>query len=163
MNILVSLEGVLSSETGHPIRSGVFLYYALAASHRVMIVTTRDRRDATHWLASHGIIDFDDIIDSSYGLEGEDLRKRQITYCRAQGGIELYIDSDPSMCAWVFEQGITAVVFAHPSYLPVAHRPDAPKKIRTWNEVENSIKKVNIAKSLDKRLNNEDSTMWEDL
>lgn len=140
----------------------MFLHYALTANHRVILVTSRDRRDAEHWLASHGIIDYDDIIDSSVALEGEDLRKRQITIARSQGGVELYIDSDPAMCAWVFEQGITAMVFAHPSYLPVGSRPDAPKQIRAWNEVENSIKKINIAKSLDKRLNNDDLANWED-
>lgn len=163
MNILLSLDGVLSSDTGHPIRAGVVLYYALTAGHRVALVTSRDRKDAEHWLASHGIIDYDDLVDNSLALEGEDLRKRQITYARGQAPVELYVDSDPEICAWVFEQGVPAIVFAHPSYMPVGHRPDAPKQIRAWDEIQKAITKVNIAKSLDRRLQNPDELAnWED-
>ncbi len=159
MNILLSLDGVLSSDTGHPVRAGVALYYALTALHRVAIVTSRDTKDAEHWLASHGIIDYDDLVDSSYGLEGEDLRKRQITQSRIKSPIEMYIDADPAMCAWAFEQGITSVVFAHPAYIPVRNRPDAPTQPKAWDEVEAAIKRVNIAKSVERRYNQE--TGWQ--
>lgn len=117
------------------------------------LVTDRTYKDAEHWLFSHGIIDYDDLIDNSYGLEGEDLRKRQITQSRIKSPIEMYIDSDPAMCAWAFEQGMTAVVFAHPSYIPVKNRPDAPTQPKAWDEVEAAIKRVNIARSMDRRLN----------
>ena len=76
----------------------------------------------------------------------------------------MYVDSDPAMCAWVFEdQGIPALVFMSPDFLPVEHRPDAPKSIRTWDSIQDAITKQNLAKTKDfiekhKRLDN----LWDE-
>ncbi len=148
MNILLSLNGVLRAESGEPNRAGVILYYALNAGHRVAIITKDDKADAEHWLQSHGIIGYDDLLDNSVELAGEDLRQRQFRVSRHKAPIEMYVDSDPEMCAWVFEhQNVPTLLVSHPSHLPVEFRPDAPRKIRAWNEIENAITRVNIAKS----------------
>ena len=150
MNILLSLDGVLSSETGEPIRAGVALYYALNASNRVAIMTSRTKEDAEHWLFSHGIINYDDLIDFTYNLEGEDLRKRQFTIARSHAPIELFVDADPSLCAWVFEeQKVPTILMSHPSYAKVENRPDAPSKVRKWADIEEAVTRVNIARTLD--------------
>jgi hypothetical protein len=125
----------------------VLVYYALNAAHRVAFITKDSSADAKHWLNSHGIIGFDDLLDNSVDLAGEDLKKRQFKLSRQKAPVELYVDSDPAMCAWVFEQGIPTLLVSHPSFLPIEHRPDAPKKVRAWNEIEEAINKVNIAKS----------------
>jgi hypothetical protein len=162
MNILVSLDGVISSDTGEPIRAGVALYYALNISNRVALMTSRTKEDAEHWLHSHGIINYDDLIDRSFHLEGEDLKKRQFIMSRSRAPIEMYVDADPTMCAWVFEeQGIPAVMFMNPGFLAVERRPDAPKKVRTWNQIEESINRVNIAKSKD-AANPKPMEFWDD-
>jgi len=140
----------------------VALYYALTANHRVALVTSRTKQDAEHWLASHGIINYDDLIDCSFELEGEHLRKRQVTIARATAPVEIYVDSDPEMVTWAFEQGLTAVFFAHPSYLPIPNRPDAPKAIRKWGDIEQAIKRNNIAKSMDKSVQGETDLAWSD-
>ena len=148
MNILVSLDGVLSSESGEPIRAGVALYYALNMNHRVALMTSRTDEDAKQWLQSHGIINYDDLIDRSFHLEGEDLKRRQFTVSRSRAPIEMYVDSDPRMCAWVFqEQMVPTILFTHPGYARVEHRPDAPKKVRAWSDIEESVNRVNIARS----------------
>lgn len=148
MNILVSLDGVLSSESGEPIRAGVALYYALNISNRVAIMTSRGEADAKQWLQTHGIINYDDLIDSSFELEGEDLKKRQFVVSRSRAPIEMYVDSDPSMCAWVFEQQrIPAVLFSHPGFAGVENRPDAPKKVRRWSDIEAAVNRVNTSRA----------------
>jgi len=162
LNILVSLDGVLSSESGEPIRAGVALYYALNINNRVALMTSRGEEDAKQWLQNHGIINYDDLIDTSFALEGEDLKKRQFVMSRSRAPIEMYVDSDPSMCAWVFEeQGIPAIMFMNPGYLAVERRPDAPKKVRTWNQIEESINRVNIARSKD-AANPKELEFWDD-
>lgn len=81
---------------------------------------------------------------------------------RSRAPIEMYVDSDPAMCAWVFEeQGIPAVMFMNPGYLSVERRPDAPKKVRTWNQIEESINRVNIARSKD-AANPKELEFWDD-
>ena len=147
MNIILSLDGVLRAESGEPNRAGVLVYYALNNLHRVALITKGESADAKHWLNSHGIIGFDDLLDNAVELAGEDLKKRQFTLSRKKAPVELYVDSDPEMCAWVFSQGIPTLLVSHPSYLPVQHRPDAPRKVRAWNDIEEAITKNNIAKS----------------
>ena len=148
MNILFNLDGVLSSESGEPNRAGVVLYYALNAAHRVAIITSRDKSDAEHWLQSHGIINYDDIIGKEMHLEGEDLKKRQFVVSRSRAPIEMYVDADPSMCAWVFEhQSIPTILFSNSSFIPVSFRPDAPTAVRKWSDIEEAITRVNLAKS----------------
>ena len=162
MNILVSLDGVLSSDSGEPIRSGVILYYSLSGNHRVALATSRTKADAEHWLLSHGIVGYDDLLDSSYSLEGEDLKKRQFTISRSTAPIELYVDADPEMVAWAFEQGVPSLLLAHPSYLRVENRPDAPKSIRKWGEITAAITRQNIARALNRRLEDDpDLANWE--
>ena len=148
MNILVSLDGVLSSESGEPIRAGVILYYALSNAHRVSIITSRKTDDAEQWLQSHGIINYDELIDIGAHLEGEDLKKRQFLLARSKAPLEMYVDSDPAMCAWAFEtQNVTSLLFSHPGYVKVENRPDAPSKVRKWSDIEAAVTRVNLAKA----------------
>jgi len=143
----LNLDGVLSSEQGEPIRAGVQLYYALNNGHRVALMTSRNQADAEHWLASHGIVGYDDLIDSSFHLEGENLKKRQFTLSRSRAPIELYVDSDPHICAWVFEeQRVPILMFGSPVYSKIENRPSAPRSVRKWSEIEESVTRVNLAK-----------------
>jgi hypothetical protein len=59
------------------------------------------------------------------------------------------------------EQGIPTLLVSNPSYLPVEHRPDAPSKVRKWSDIEESINKVNIAKSKF-AAQPKDATLWDD-
>jgi hypothetical protein len=150
VNILLTLDGVLSSESGEPIRAGVILYYALNNAHRVSLTTSRKREDAEQWLQNHGIINYDELYDVSSHLEGEDLKKRQFLLARSKSPLEMYVDADPSMCAWAFEsQNVTSVLFSHPGYVRVENRPDAPTKVRKWSDIEASVNRVNMAKAKD--------------
>ena len=162
MNILVSLDGVLSSESGEPIRAGVALYYALNINNRVAIMTSRKEEDAKQWLQSHGIINYDDLIDSSFALEGENLKKRQFTMSRSRAPIEMYVDADPTMCAWVFEeQRVPAILFSHPGFAVVENRPVAPKNVRRWSDIEESINRVNISRS-EQAQRPKEAELWSD-
>lgn len=162
MNILVALDGVLSSENKEPIRTGVLLYYALNNGNRVGILTTQKKDAADHWLRSHGIIGYDDLMGDEVYLEGEDLKKRQFLLQRSKAPVELYVDSDPSMCAWVFEeQKVPFILLGVPSYLPVESRPDAPKKVRKWTDIENAIDKANLHKA-EQALKPKDLDLWSD-
>lgn len=158
MNILLSLNGVLSSESGDPIRSGVILYYALNVNNRVALLTSHDEEYAKHWLGSHGIVNYDDLLTDYYALPGEDLKRRQITLARQKAPVEMYVDSDPDVCAWMFDQGIPTLLFMPPSYLRIDRRPDMPK----WADIEKTITEQNIAKSQDRRLQQDVDLLWDE-
>lgn len=156
------MDGVLSSESNEPNRTGVILYYALNAGHRVAIITGHKRDFADHWLKSHGIIGYDDLVGDELHLEGEDLKKRQFLLQRSKAPIELYVDSDPAMCAWVFEkQNVPILLLTTPSYSPVESRPDAPSKVRKWNDIEAAIDKANLHRA-EQALKPQDLGLWSD-
>jgi hypothetical protein len=114
----------------------------------VSIITSRKKDDAEQWLQGHGIINYDELYDISSHLEGEDLRKRQFLLARSKAPLEMYVDSDPSICAWAFEtQNVTSLLFSHPGYVKVENRPDAPSKVRRWADIEASVTRVNMAKA----------------
>jgi hypothetical protein len=52
-------------------------------------------------------------------------------------------------------------MFMNPGYLAVERRPDAPKKVRTWNQIEESITRINIARSKD-AANPKELEFWDD-
>lgn len=162
MNIIVALDGVLSSETGEPIRAGVQLYYALNDAHRVTIITDRNKSDAEHWLKAHGIIGYDDLVANDVALEGEELKKRQFILSRSKVPLEMYVDADPSMCAWAFEeQNVIALLFSSPGFARVENRPDAPSKVRRWSDIEEAVNRVNIARS-ERALKPKEAELWSD-
>jgi hypothetical protein len=98
-----------------------------------------------------GIIAYDDLMGDEVALEGDDLKKRQFVRNRSRAPIEhlTYVDSDPSMCAWVFENhAVPTLLVSHPSHLPVVAPTRCPQFSPVkWSDIENAIDRVNVAKS----------------
>lgn len=145
MNILVALEGVLSSENKVPNRTSVLLYYSLIPNHRVAIFTAWPKEDAEHWLASNGIITYAELIDDSYSLLGEDLAQRQLTIARSRHPVELVITADPELAAWCYENGIPSLAYVHADSTPIGKRPG----MKSWQAIEDTITKRNVKRSLE--------------
>lgn len=152
MKILVELDGVLRTDSDSPIATGVIMVGTLTVYNKITLMSSLDGRATEYFLNSNKIVDVDDIIDSSVGLEGEDLGERQINHARALGGIDLFITGNPHLWAYAFDMGIPSVMFGQPSYLRPEFRPDAPKRIRAWDAIEKSITEQNIKRTTDARL-----------
>ncbi len=145
MNVLVSLEGILTSENKSPNRTGILFYYWLIPHNRVALFTSWEKSEAEHWLLTNGIIDYAELIDSSCALLGEDLSQRQVTVARSRQPVELLLTADPALAAWSFESGIPSLMFAHPDSIAIPHRP----AMKAWKDLEDVIDKRNIKRSLD--------------
>jgi hypothetical protein len=52
-------------------------------------------------------------------------------------------------------------MFGMPSYLRPEFRPDMPKKIRSWNQIEEAIEKQNVLRTQDARLSRTESLNFE--
>jgi hypothetical protein len=152
MQILVELDGVLRTKDDGIISTGVLMYSMLTAYNRMTVMSSSTEAETLRWLNTNKIVDVDTIVDSSVALEGEDLAKRQINFARSRGSIDLFITSNPSLWAYAFDQGITSVMFGVPAYIRPEFRPDAPKKVRSWDSIEEAINKQNEAKVKDLRL-----------
>jgi hypothetical protein len=161
MQILVDIDGVIRGSNDELIATGALMYGTLTAYNRMILMTSLPKRELEFWLNVNKIVDFDLVVDGSVKLEGEDLKQRQITYARSQGAIDLFITADPTLWAFAFEQGIPSVMFGVPSYLRPEFRPDAPKKIRAWDEIQQAIDKQNEARTKDVRLSRSDGFNFE--
>ena len=152
MEILVELDGVLRNQEDAPIRTGVILYQTLTAYNRMTIISSMNKEETERWLNIHKIVDFDLIIDNSAHLEGEDLTQRQINVARSRGGVELFITANPTSWVFAFEQGIPCAMFGVPAYQRVEFRPDAPKRVRSWDNIVEAVEKQNELRTKDVRL-----------
>ena len=133
----------------------------LTAYNRLTYMTASAEDEAIRWLDTHKIVEFDNIIDKSVGLVDEPLSKRQLIFARSRGPVELFITGDPSMWVFAFEQGIPSVLFGAPEYARPEFRPDAPKRVRSWDEVQEAVDKQNALRTQDLRLSRTESLNFE--
>lgn len=138
MSILVTLEGVLRSDTGRPIAEGMKLVETARSIGRLVLLAPGPRAEAEHWLRTHGVKAPDDLLDDSVTLhDGDVLGRRQVTIARARGAVDFLIASDPSLVAFAISHGITGVLFSHPVLTSPKYRPDRER--RTWKEIEDTL------------------------
>lgn len=161
MYILVELDTVLKTQEDRPIPAGVIMASTLTAYNRLTYMTASAEDEAIRWLDTHKIVEFDNIIDKSVGLVGETLSKRQLIFARSRGAVELFITGNPSMWVFAFEQGIPSVLFGAPDYARPEFRPDAPKRVRSWDEVQEAVDKQNAIRTQDLRLTRTESLNFE--
>lgn len=162
MHIVVELDGVLRGHRNdEPIPQGILVTGALSAYNQITFITEMSSAQAEQWINQNKVVDFDNVIDSSVHLEGEVLKERQIKLARARGAIDLFITSNPTLWAFAFEQGIPAMMFGIPSYLRPEFRPDAPKRLRAWDDIASEIAKQNELRTKDARITRTETTRFE--
>jgi hypothetical protein len=135
MSIIFALEGVLRTETGDPIPEGIKLYRSLAPNYRIVIASDISKLATEHWLKTNFIVDYADVLDSSYSYEGMDLRERQLEYARTQGVIEMMIDGDADRCAHAVSVGVHALFFTAPKYVR------RKREVRKWDDITDVLAK----------------------
>jgi hypothetical protein len=161
MQILVDVSGVLKSTSDEPIPTGVLMIGTLSVYNNLTFLTSETEAELTYWLNGHKIVDYDKIIDSKVGLAGEDLTERQIKLARSKGPVDLVITNNPKVWVFTFEMGIPSVMFGVPSYTRPEFRPDAPKKIRSWDDIEATLHKQNQMRTEDARLSRTEALNFE--
>lgn len=158
MHILVDVDSVIRTLGTHqPIQPGIIMTGSLSAFNKLTFITVNNKEDLQRWLDTHSIVDFDNIIDRSVALLGEDIKERQVQVARTRGTVDLVLTGDPRLWVFAFEQGIPAVMFGAPEYSRVEFRPDAPKKVRAWDDIVTAIDKQNELRTKDARLARSDT------
>jgi hypothetical protein len=161
MHILVDVDGVLRGTSNEPIPTGIIMVGTLSVYNTLTFMGAEPEESLEQWLNANKIVDYDRIVDSRVSLEGEDLAHRQIRLVRSRGPLDLFITNNPNLWAFAFELGIPSAMFGVPSYTRVEFRPDAPKKVRAWNQIESEIQKQNELRTKDARLSRTESLNFE--
>lgn len=161
MQILVDLEGVLKGDKDQPLSQGIVMVGSLSAWNKITLISPLNAEQTRQWLDINKIVDFDKVIDAGVGLVGEDLGERQVNHARSLGAIDLFITNNPTLWAYTFNQGIASVMFGVPSYTRPEFRPDAPKRLRAWNDIEKAIEEQNALRTQDARLSRTEALNFE--
>ena len=163
MYIVVELDGVLrGSRNDEPIAQGIQVTGALSAYNQITFITELSSLEANQWINQNKIVDFDNLLTSDVSLEGENLKERQLKLARAKAPVDLFITANPSLWAFAFDQGIPSMMFGVPSYLRPEFRPDAPRRVRAWNDIEASVKKQAELMTKDARLTRSEGVRFGD-
>mgnify|MGYP006282987529 FL=1 len=132
---LISLEGVLKTETGDPIQEGIKLYRILVDHYRVVICSDLSTDVTEHWLRNNLIIGYADIYDDRYFYEGQDLRARHLDMALARGKVSLFIDPDSDRCAYALSKNVTTIMFAEPKFVRTS------RMVKPWEDLKTEIER----------------------
>lgn len=162
MQIVVDLDGVLRGpRNDEPVTQAIQVIGALSAWNQISLITEMTTAEAEQWLNQNKVVDFDHIYDKSYHLEGDVLKFRQLKAARAKSRVDIVITADPKLWVYAFEQGIPAMMYGMPDYLRAEFRPDAPKKVRAWDDIVSAIEKQNELRTKDARLTRTETFRFE--
>lgn len=161
MYIIVEIDGVLRTEDEAPIATGVLMVGTLTVYNRMVFLSSGSAEATERWMNQNKVVDFDLVIDNSVALEGEDLVERQLNVARTKGPVDLFITSNPEHWVYAFNHGIPSVMFGVPAYQRIEFRPDAPKRVRTWDQVVETVAKQNEIRTKDARLSRTESLNFE--
>lgn len=132
---LISLEGVLKTETGDPIQEGIKLYRILSEHYRVVICSDLSTELTEHWLRANLIIGYADIYDDRYFFEGQDLRARHLDMALSRGKVSLFIDPDADRCAYALKKNVTTIMFAEPKFVRTT------RVVKPWEDLKTEIER----------------------
>jgi hypothetical protein len=153
MHIVIDLDGVLRGyRNDEPIPQGILITGALSAYNKISFITDLSPNHAQQWINQNKIVDYDNMIDASVGIDGDPLKPRQLKLARAKSVVDLFITSDPALWAVAFDLGIPSLMFGVPGYLRPEFRPDAPKSVRSWDDIAASVAKQNEMMTKDRRI-----------
>lgn len=162
MNIVLSIDGVLRSDTGELIPDGLILYRSLKTIGRVVLITAEQRRLIEVWLMMHNLSDYDDLIDSSVSVDpDEPVAFRQLSVARSRGTVQMFVGASPALVAEALRRGITSVLFSVPQYARPEFRPDAPRGVRPWDELVAERNRQQALKAADYRLSADELVNFE--
>lgn len=162
MNIVVSLDGVLSGPTGDLVQKGLIVYRAFKQIGRVVLLTELTTQRAEGWLMINNIVDYDDLIDCSVEIDPhQDLRERQLDVVMSRGPVSLYVDSDPHRSTLALTKGLATLLFAESEYSHFRFRPDVEKKVRPWEELVAERTRQQALIATDNRAKPAEMGMWE--
>jgi hypothetical protein len=136
--VLMSVGGVLRAPVGgQPIREGVALYHALAASLNLVLLD--DDGQDEDWENFAHVQGLDRHTTVVPWVAGHDRVDQCETIRRGGYSVAFVIDPDPRVCADLLMHGFNSVLFTHAEYAHPSWRPDANIRPRPWADISAQV------------------------
>jgi hypothetical protein len=133
MTAMISLDGVLRTEVGDPIHTGLKLFRTMLMTYRVAVATDGTLEEAEHWLRSNLLTGYAEIYSNSVAFEGQDLRLRQLAIAKQGGPVEVFVDADVDRCAAVLSSGTPVLLFGSPKFVR------RKREVKPWSHIKDEI------------------------
>jgi hypothetical protein len=154
--VAIVIEGVLQREVGDAvIHQGQRLYWGLMETYKVALVTDdTDAAPVQHWLRVNGFNKHPYLITANV-LDPEDegqRRLQQISRLRQAGcNVELVIEPNPQVAAYLMANGIGVLNYLHPNYSNPKFRPDYQESVTPWSELVGEVERQRALREEDTR------------
>ena len=127
--VVMVVEGVLQKVIGgQELREGISLYGAFFhGGYDIILVSSQVDSKVGTWLWNNGLIHHSLV---TFSVE-EAMRKGR--------DVLLVVTPNPQQARRLFAQGVTSLLFAHPSYAQPEWRPDAKGPEVGWNELSREM------------------------
>lgn len=136
---MITLDGVLRDPRTQAIRpQGLTLYRALTGVGRVAVLCGSDVQLASYFLATNGLVQHGSLIPEALDSAPTTWERRlsQIGELRKQGShIEMVIEPDPQVAAYLLDNGIPVMVYLHPQFTTPSFRPDYESVAKPWDDL----------------------------
>lgn len=149
---LFSLEGVLRTETGDPIHTGLKLFRSMCDAYRIVIGTDGPAEEAEHWLRANMVLGYAGVYDNRMAFEGQDLRMRHLATLRSQSVVELFVDADVDRATAALAAGVPTILVLSPTFIR------KKREVKPWEHIKNEI---NAQKELSIELMTNPLKRWE--
>ncbi|RZU35991.1 hypothetical protein EV284_3474 [Streptomyces sp. BK022] len=154
--VAIVIEGVLMREVGDAvITQGQRLYWGLMESYKVALITDdTDVEPVQHWLKVNGFNKHPYLIPAHLkDPEDEGQRRlKQISRLRQAGcNVELVIEPNPQIAAYLMAHGIGVLNYLHPNYSNPRFRPDYQDTVTPWSELVGEVERQRALREEDPR------------
>ncbi|MFI6512924.1 hypothetical protein ACIBCT_35445 [Streptosporangium sp. NPDC050855] len=119
-----------------PSDHGRTLYAAMKEGYRVHLLA--DDPADIEWLRLEHITGHVSISTPRPGHPMHTERLYQVAQLRAAGPLDLVIDPDPTICAALFDAGQPTLLYSHPRYAHLRHRPG----LKAWADLETTVNRT---------------------
>jgi hypothetical protein len=135
------VEGVLQKLVGgQELREGISLYHCFFQGGYDVILVSNHMSDVSDWLWKSGLTRHSLVVSS-------------VEEAMAKGhNVTLVVTPNPEQARRLFAQGVTTLLFAHPSYAQPDWRPDYIGPKVGWNELSREIADEAARKLADHRM-----------
>jgi len=152
----ITVDGVLRKVVGYaPIPLGIQLYNALATQFQVVLLSDErgdEKGGIKYWLDIEGLHEHSNVVFSTIIMDDLHPSNRRLYQLDSSGyDVELVVEPDPSISAYVMENGYNTLTFSHAAYSLPSWRPDYQETVAPWADLEQQVAHNAMLRAQDRR------------
>lgn len=164
---LISIEGVIKSDSGQVIQEGLALFHGLRTQMHIVFSSLEKREESVKRFFRECGIPGETFARLELARENEtelETRTRHILSARANGyDLRYVVETDPEVARYCLNVGVTPLFCPHPLYARASFLPHSRDGGESWYEMEMALHEQAEIKAEDRRSGiNDDPEVFDD-